>query len=215
MIFVFIGMPGSGKGTQAAMLVKKLGFHHISLGDILRSYSLQKTDLGNNIKNLIDQGQLISDEIVNGIIIDEIAKFGEKYMILDGFPRTIEQMLFLEQRILNKRMVLVYFKVESTKLLKRLLDRVTCAECKKVFSNSILKDLKHVCDECNSEKFIKRNDDDRVTILNRMEIFNKKTYPIIDWIKKNPTPSISLVEVNGEDSIDNINKILCDTAKTH
>jgi adenylate kinase len=171
-------MPGSGKGTQAAMLMKKLDFHHICLGEILRSYSLNKTELGQHIKSLIDEGKLIGDEIVNQIIIDEITKFNEKDIILDGFPRTIEQMHFLEKKILHKKVIFVYFKVESDNLLKRLLDRVTCAECKKVFSNSILKDLNYICDECNSKKFIKRNDDDRITILNRIEIFNKKTYPI-------------------------------------
>ncbi len=215
MILIFIGMPGSGKGTQAAMLVKKLGFSHISLGDILRSYSCNGTEFGNKIKNLIDEGKLIGDDIVSKIIIDEINDSKKENIILDGYPRTLNQLNFLEEKNLDKKIILVYFKVQRDKLLNRLLSRLTCLDCNKSFSESDLKEMDYVCDECGSKNLIKRDDDEKVTINKRMEVFDQKTYPIIDDIIKNPRPFISLIEINGEDSVENINKILCDIAKTH
>ncbi len=215
MIFVFIGMPGSGKGTQAAELVKKLGVSHISLGEILRFHATNNTEIGSKIKNLIGKGLLINDDLVNNIIADEINNCKTKKIILDGYPRTLDQLNFLKTHFLDEKIILVYFRVERDKLINRLLNRMICSDCNKTFSEFDLEKMNYICDGCDSKNLSRRNDDDKETILKRMEVFDNQTYPIIEYIRNNQTPFLSLIEINGDDSIDNINKILYDTIKTH
>lgn len=216
MIFVFIGMPGSGKGTQAKKLIKEnndLGY--VAVGDILRLYAEQDSKLGHEIKDLMEIGGLIGDEIVNHIIINSIKDCAKTDVILDGYPRTVQQLYYLQKNFLDKKILIVYFKVRQDKLLNRLLSRIMCGDCGKIFSEDDVKALNLICDECNSKNLIRRKDDDRAIIAKRIEIFEQQTYPIIEDIKENSNPFVSLLEINGEDSIENINKVLYNIIKIH
>ncbi len=215
MIFVFIGMPGSGKGTQAEKLVKEFGFRHIALGDILRSYTEKNNEISREIKDLIDKGKLISDDIANKIIADEIRSSQENNIILDGYPRKVSQLRFLENNFLDKDIFVVYFKVRKESLVKRLLDRVVCKDCKSTFSDHNFPSQDSECDKCKSKNLMKRNDDDEQTIMKRMDVFDQETYPIIEDIKAQESTTMFYLEVDGSDSIENINKILCNIVKRH
>ena len=215
MIFVFIGMPGSGKGTQAEKLVKEFGFRHIALGDILRSYTEKNNEISREIKDLIDKGKLISDDIANKIIADEIRSSQENNIILDGYPRKVSQLRFLENNFLDKDIFVVYFKVRKEILVKRLLDRVVCKDCKSTFSDHNFPSQDSECDKCKSKNLMKRNDDDEQTIMKRMDVFDQETYPIIEDIKAQESTTMFYLEVDGSDSIENINKILCNIVKRH
>ncbi len=215
MIFVFIGMPGSGKGTQAEKLVKEFGFRHIALGDILRSYTEKNNEISREIKDLIDKGKLISDDIANKIIADEIRSSQENNIILDGYPRKVSQLRFLENNFLDKDIFVVYFKVRKESLVKRLLDRVVCKDCKSTFSDHNFPSQDSECDKCKSKNLMKRNDDDEQTIMKRMDVFDQETYPIIEDIKAQESTPMFYLEVDGSDSIENINKILCNIVKRH
>jgi len=215
VIFVFIGMPGSGKGTQAEKLVKEFGFRHIALGDILRSYTEKNNEISREIKDLIDKGKLISDDIANKIIADEIRSSQENNIILDGYPRKVSQLRFLENNFLDKDIFVVYFKVRKEILVKRLLDRVVCKDCKSTFSDHNFPSQDSECDKCKSKNLMKRNDDDEQTIMKRMDVFDQETYPIIEDIKAQESTTMFYLEVDGSDSIENINKILCNIVKRH
>jgi adenylate kinase len=215
VIFVFIGMPGSGKGTQAEKLVKEFGFRHIALGDILRSYTEKNNEISREIKDLIDKGKLISDDIANKIIADEIRSSQENNIILDGYPRKVSQLRFLENNFLDKDIFVVYFKVRKESLVKRLLDRVVCKDCKSTFSDHNFPSQDSECDKCKSKNLMKRNDDDEQTIMKRMDVFDQETYPIIEDIKAQESTTMFYLEVDGSDSIENINKILCNIVKRH
>jgi adenylate kinase len=215
VIFVFIGMPGSGKGTQAEKLVKEFGFRHIALGDILRSYTEKNNEISREIKDLIDKGKLISDDIANKIIADEIRSSQENNIILDGYPRKVSQLRFLENNFLDKDIFVVYFKVRKESLVKRLLDRVVCKDCKSTFSDHNFPSQDSECDKCKSKNLMKRNDDDEQTIMKRMDVFDQETYPIIEDIKAQESTPMFYLEVDGSDSIENINKILCNIVKRH
>ena len=205
-------MPGSGKGTQAKILLKKFSLEHICLGDILRDYTTKDTDLGRKIKSIIDQGKLINDATANEIMLDVINNLAAGNIILDGYPRTLEQMDFLVKKFADQKIMLVYFRVERDKLIKRLTSRLSCLDCGIILQESDI-EKSQCCTSCNSKNLFKRKDDNEDVIRNRMEIFDEKTYPIIERVRHSHNPSISLCEIDGDDSVENINKILCDNIK--
>ena len=203
MILVFIGMPGSGKGTQAKILLKKFSFDHISLGDMLRDYIKKDTDLGRKIKSIIDQGHLISDDTANEIMVDVINNSAAENIILDGYPRTLGQWDFLIKNFIDRKIILVYFSVDRDKLVARLTNRVSCLDCGMILQESDIEKSK-CCSSCNSKNLVRRKDDNEDVIRNRMSIFDEKTYPIINRVRSENHPPISFYEIDGDDSIENI-----------
>lgn len=195
MKLIFLGAPGAGKGTIATIISKKLNIPHISTGEILRNEIKEKTLLGLKIEKQIAEGKFASDynmiEIVKKRISQSDAKNG---FILDGFPRTSKQAEELQN--IAKLDAVINLVADDETLIKRLLGRRSCPECKKEYNmatSMITKSGKEICDICNVP-LSKRADDNEQAIRTRQEIYNKETKILIDFYKKKGI----LKEVNGE-----------------
>jgi len=188
MNLILVGPPGSGKGTQAKMMVDKYGIPQISTGDILREAVKEGSPLGKKAKTLMDQGSLVPDDIVIGIIEERLGKPDCKGgFILDGFPRTVTQAAVLDN-IMEKMSLkidrLINIEVGDEELLKRLTGRRTCKDCGRGYHVSFdPPKTEGVCNECKGELF-QRVDDKEDTIRSRLKVYHGQTAPVIEYYKK-------------------------------
>jgi adenylate kinase len=209
MRLVLLGAPGAGKGTQAKMLIEKYGIPQISTGDILRKAVADGTPLGKEAKIIMDKGELVTDEIVIGLVKERLAQDDcKKGYILDGFPRTTPQAEELDNVLASMNSPLdtaLSVDVDMGDLMKRLTGRRTCGGCQQMYNVHFSPPQKDgVCDKCGGE-LIQRGDDKEDTIKNRLEVYEKSTAPLIDYYgKKN-----ILKSVEGVGSIDDIFNKIC------
>lgn len=183
---IFLGAPGTGKGTQASVLADKYSIPQISTGDILRKAVADETALGKKAKAIMDAGGLVSDDIIIGMIKDRLAQPDCKsgYM-LDGFPRTIAQGESLDELLKESGGIdaVIYFDVAEVEIIKRLTSRRTCRDCGynyNMISNPPPAD--NVCEKCGGEIY-QRDDDKEETVRNRLVVYNEKTAPLIEYYK--------------------------------
>lgn len=189
MRLILLGPPGAGKGTQAKLLAEKFNIQQISTGDILRQAVKNKTKMGLKAKSYMDQGKLVPDNVVIGIIKDRLDNADcSKGFILDGFPRTIQQAESLSQALKQMEIDidhLIDIEIDFDYLIQRLTGRWTCRECGEGYhkmSNPPKK--KGVCDKCDGELY-QRDDDKEETIQKRFEVYRKETEPLKDYYQKN------------------------------
>jgi len=185
MRIVLLGAPGSGKGTQAKKLVAEFGFPQVSTGDLLRDAVARGTDYGLKAKAAMDAGQLVSDEIVLGIIRDRLGQAdASNGFILDGFPRNRPQAEALEPLLEELGQPLdaaVLMDVDLDILMKRLTGRRTCAGCGRVYNVHYLPPAKEgVCDACGGE-LVQRSDDREETISRRLKVYQSETEPLVEY----------------------------------
>ncbi|QQS38008.1 MAG: adenylate kinase [Ignavibacteriales bacterium] len=206
MQFILFGSPGVGKGTQAKILSAKFSIPHISTGDILRQAVKEKTALGIKAKEIMDKGELVSDDIMIGIIKETLSKPEcEKGFILDGFPRTLEQAsafdLMLGELHIND-IYLMYLTANEDEIVKRLTNRRACKVCSSIFIYSEVKDAEK-CPNCGAvNSFYLRNDDKEDVIRHRLQIFESTTKPVLSHYEKQD----KVIYVNGLDPIDAVTK---------
>ena len=192
MNLIFLGPPGSGKGTQASMLAGELGLSHISMGDILRQEIKQETEVGKEASSFLKNGQLVPDDVVNKIALKAVERSGKKDFLLDGYPRTKYQAEFLGKNTEIGKVV--YIDVPKAEIVKRLSGRMVCKGCSAVYHVKNKPPKKEgVCDACGGELFV-RNDDKEETILKRFEVYAKETEPLIKYY------SDKLVRIDGAGS---------------
>jgi len=197
---VLIGIPGSGKGTQAKLLAKELKSNLIPTGDLLREAVKKKEKLGKQAQTFMRKGELVPDEIILKLIKREIKEKGsERGFVLDGFPRTCAQAQGLGKvlkEIGKKIDAVVKLKISEKVAKERLSFRSVCPNCEANF-NQKTKSPKKLgrCDFCG-EKLEKRFDDDPQTISFRLKVYQKKTKPIEDYYKKRRI--LKVVDGNGE-----------------
>ena len=193
---LFIGAPGSGKGTQSEMLGESIGYKRIVVGDLLRKEILRNTNLGNEIKQDMDSGNLPPNSIVMNIVEREILNSSSDGIILDGAPRNIVQVSLLNdilERLEFKIKKVIVLNVSNECALQRLLSRSICTICNKVFSSNI-----YMCIDCNFP-LTRRSDDNRSVILNRLNISNTFCKDILSSYDK----SIICI-INGEQQQNNV-----------
>ncbi len=193
MNIILFGPPGAGKGTQAKELIERFSIPQISTGDILRAAIANKTPLGLEAKKLMDAGNLVSDDIVNGLVAERLKeKDTEKGFILDGYPRTVEQAKALDE-ILEKQEKeiekVIALIVEDDEILKRITGRRVSKKTGKIY---------HVIynppvDE-NPEDLEQRADDTEEVVLNRLKQYKAQTAPVLDYYKSKGKVS----EIQGE-----------------
>lgn len=200
---IFFGPPGCGKGTQAIMLVDKLGYKRISTGDLLRSIAKEDSALGREINTILSNGNLVNDDLVNKLIDDFYNKLELPYKaILDGYPRTIEQAKALDL-ILKKYNTEVnqvfHFNVVDDILVKRVTGRYTCDDCGAIY-NSFFCATKseYKCDKCGSSRLSKRSDDSEEVVINRLRVFRSATEPLLDYYNK------KLISIDAEQSAEEV-----------
>ena len=205
MKLIMLGPPGAGKGTQAQRLVEKLNIPQLSTGDMLRAAVKNKTEIGLKAQEFMNRGDLVTDEIVVGIIADRTKESDcEKGYILDGFPRTVAQADALSNMLsqaADKIDHVVSIDVPDENLLERLLGRWTCKSCGAMYHEKFSPPAKQgVCDKCQSTELYQRSDDQEEAIRNRLEQYRAQTAPLIDYYQ---TKS-ALRGVNGVGSLDEI-----------
>jgi adenylate kinase len=204
MLIVLLGPPGAGKGTQAEGLVKKYHLAYISTGDILRAAVKGGTPLGQQAQGYMDQGQLVPDEIVVGIVQERLA--GPDCAggaILDGFPRTVVQAHELDRALgENGRKVdrVIQIDVEEEELITRLTGRRVCRECAATYHIKFNPpQVRNICDRCGGELY-QREDDSLSTVQERLLVYKKQTAPLSDYYSDRGL----LTVINGNQDIDRI-----------
>jgi adenylate kinase len=193
---ILLGPPGGGKGTQAKMLAERFGLAHISTGAVLRQEVEEKTELGRQVEEILNRGELVPDDMMLKIILEFLApERVKKGFVLDGYPRTIPQALDLEENGIKIDRVL-FINVPREILVQRLLTRRECPICQTVFnSGENAKSTTMVCPNCG-ETSVRRSDDSLETINNRLEIYFRRTYPLIDFYRERNL----LVDIDGAQS---------------
>lgn len=187
MRLILLGPPGAGKGTQASSIVAEYGITHISTGDIFRHNIKNETELGKKVKSYLDKGQLVPDELTIDLVWDRLSKDDcKKGFLLDGFPRTINQADALQKGLEERGLKLdkvINIDVDKNILVKRLSGRRVCKNCGETYHIDNKPTLKDgVCDKCSGE-VIQRADDNEKTVLDRIEVYEKQTFPLIDFYK--------------------------------
>ena len=188
MRLIILGPPGAGKGTQASNLVDKYDLVHMSTGDIFRENINEQSDLGKKVKQYLDKGQLVPDELTVDLVWDRLDQDDcKKGFLLDGFPRTLAQAQVLTEGLEKRGLKLdkvLNIDVDKDVLVKRLAGRRVCMDCGATYhvdNNPSKKD--GVCDVCSGE-VIQREDDKEATILERIEIYENQTAPLIGYYDK-------------------------------
>ena len=196
MKIVLLGPPGAGKGTQGIQLSKSLMIPRISTGDMLRKSVSDGTALGKEVQSIIRDGKLVPDELIISIIEERIAQedCGDGF-ILDGFPRTLEQAEALERVMPESVDVTVYLNVPTGEVIERLSERLTCRECGAVYPKQDIS----ICPSCSGTLY-QREDDQRSTIEQRINVYMEHTAPLIEYYCKQN----KLVEIDGMGEADEV-----------
>ena len=201
MYIIFLGAPGAGKGTQAATVAQELGVVHIASGDLFRQALKQGTELGLKAKSYMEKGVLVPDEITIRLVLERmLAPECEGGVILDGFPRNLEQAEALDKVLAQQAKAIdkvVYIKVGEDELLKRLSGRWVCRNCQAVYHTiNFPPKVWGKCDRCGGELY-QRPDDTVDTVKKRLEVYFAQTAPLIDYYAQ----AGKLLEVDGEGGV--------------
>ncbi|MDQ7262184.1 adenylate kinase [Paracoccus sp. PS-1] len=198
---ILLGPPGAGKGTQARRLIDERGLVQLSTGDMLREARSSGTEMGKRVAEVMDRGELVTDEIVIGLIREKLGQ-GGKGFIFDGFPRTLAQadalqalMAEMDQRI----DAVIEMRVDDAALISRITGRFTCGNCGEVYHDET-KPTKEPgkCDVCGSTDLRRRADDNEDSLKTRLMEYYKKTSPLIGYyyVKGNLNPVDGLADID-------------------
>ncbi|MDO4543603.1 MAG: adenylate kinase [Clostridia bacterium] len=195
MRLILLGAPGAGKGTQAARIASRYGIAHISTGDMLRAEIRSETPLGLMAKSIIDRGELVSDDVIIGMVKNRIVMPDcARGFLFDGFPRTIEQAEALED-ICNIDYA-IDIEVPFDRLIERISSRRMCPKCGSAYHVSAHPEGLCPC----GGKLYQRDDDNEETVKNRLEVYGEKTAPLIEFYRTRGR----LLTVNGDASVDTV-----------
>ncbi len=185
MNIILLGPPGAGKGTQARRLVEERGMIQLSTGDMLRAARKSGTEMGRRVAEVMDRGDLVTDEIVIGLIEERLREDPSASYIFDGFPRTLAQadaLGDLLERLGQRLDHVIEMEVDDDALVARIVARSTCAGCGEVY-NDISKPIPEdgKCANCGGTEFTRRADDNEESLKQRLMEYYKKTSPLIGY----------------------------------
>lgn len=205
MNIILLGPPGAGKGTQSARIVENHRMRQLSTGDMLRAAVKAGTPVGIKAKEVMDRGDLVSDEIVSELIDAELAAMGaETGAIFDGYPRTEAQAHSLDTILAKHGRSLdhvIELEVDEDALVERITGRFSCAQCGALYHDTANPPkVEGKCDECGSTDFKRRPDDNEETVRNRMAVYRNETAPILPGYEERGI----VRRVDGMSSIDDV-----------
>lgn len=209
MNIILMGPPGGGKGTQAKILQDKYGMVQLSTGDMLRSAVASGSDIGKRAKAVMEAGQLVSDEIVIGIIDERLDQpDAKKGFILDGFPRTTAQAEALDALLTRKGLRLdavIEIRVPDDFLVERITGRFSCSKCGAGYHDKFQRPKTDgVCDSCGGTEFTRRADDNADTVKKRLDAYHAQTAPLLPYYQAKGTLQV----VDGTLPIDEVTEHL-------
>ncbi|MFT4708344.1 MAG: adenylate kinase [Ascidiaceihabitans sp.] len=189
MNIILLGPPGAGKGTQARRLVDERNMVQLSTGDMLRAARTSGSDMGKRVAAVMDAGQLVTDEIVIGLIEEQLTGEQGGGFIFDGFPRTLAQADALGEllnKIGQKLDTVVEMRIDDTALVARITGRFTCDMCGEVYHDVTKRPAKEdACDECGANDFKRRADDNEESLRTRLMAYYRDTSPLIGYYYAN------------------------------
>jgi adenylate kinase len=187
---VIFGPPGAGKGTFASVIKNIIpDIIHVSTGDIFRENLKNETPLGKKAKEYMEAGELVPDSLTNELVKDKLSQIEDKSWILDGYPRNMSQVEFLDENVDVDLFLLL--EVPRDIIKKRILGRFSCPECGEIYNKYTLQPKKQIgenkwiCDQCGAEiEFQQRSDDSEETLEKRLDVYEQNAKPIIEHYKK-------------------------------
>jgi adenylate kinase len=186
---IVLGPPGAGKGTQADRFARERGIPKISTGDMLRDAVKAQTELGLRAKAVMDRGELVSDELIIGVVKERLDKDdARKGFILDGFPRTVAQAGALDGLMDGRDpLVVIDIAVPEAELVRRLTSRVVCGECGRNADGIDPNDIGIVACRFCGGRLKQRSDDNEAVVIERLKVYRRDTQPLVDYYKSRPT----------------------------
>lgn len=202
---ILMGLPGAGKGTQAQYIVDKFNIPHISTGDMFREAIANETEMGLKAKAFTDKGDLVPDEVTNGIVKDRLQKSDtQEGFLLDGYPRTLEQAEALSEmtKELSKPLdAVINIDVDPKILTDRLSGRFICRNCGATYHKlNKMPKVENTCDVCGHHEFYQREDDKPESVKNRLEVNIKMNTPLISFYSERNL----LFNVDGNQDIEKV-----------
>ena len=211
MRIILLGAPGAGKGTQAQFLMSKFGIPQISTGDMLRAAIKAGTELGKQAKQVMDEGKLVSDELIIGLVKERIAQDDcANGFLLDGFPRTIPQADAMKEAGISVDNV-IEFDVDDEVIVSRMAGRRVHPGSGRVYHVTYNPPKVADKDDETGEDLIIRPDDQEDTVRNRLNVYHEQTKPLVDYYSKEAdNGQCQYLKVNGDQAVDTVSAILAD-----
>lgn len=209
---IFIAPPAAGKGTQSKLISQEYNIPHISTGDLLRDEIASGSPLGSELKAEMDQGNLISNDIIVTLLRNRISRVDcNNGYILDGYPRNVEQAKIYKDLLSELRKdigIVIFMNIDKDLALKRTLSRTICSSCGTSYNNNVMElrpRIDGICDKCGHTLKV-RSDDNKDTFLNRFDTYIRETNPLINYYEE--LGILKRIEIHESDSAQNIfNKI--------
>ena len=209
MKIILLGPPGAGKGTQAEVLCQEFNIPHISTGNILREAINAGTELGKKAKSLMDEGILVSDEVIVGVVVDRIAqKDCESGFLFDGYPRTIPQAKALDINSVEINLV-IEIEVPDDVIINRMSGRRVHLSSGRNYHVDFNPPNVADVDDLTGEALIQREDDKPETVKDRLEVYRTQTLPLIDFYSERAQKSdLSYLKISGVDSPTEVSNLI-------
>ena len=209
---VFLGAPGAGKGTQAAVVAEKMKMAHLASGDLFRKAIERDNELGRQVKSYLEKGQLVPDKLTVGMVLERVGELsGLSGVILDGFPRTLSQAEALDEALERRGDRVdraVYMAVPEAELERRLSDRWVCRNCQAIYAGGDRAESDR-CRKCDGELY-QRSDDAPETVKKRLAVYFADTAPLIDYYRRSGV----LAEIDGQGEVSAVTERIIAVLKT-
>lgn len=198
--YIFLGPPGSGKGTQAKILAEKQGAFYFGAGDLMRKEAQCGTEYGKQFQAVWDkgEGQLVPEKISDGFLESKLQEVKGRQVIFDGYPRTLKQAEMLERYFPSENIIVINISLNDKALVLRATTRRVCEKCGKIFFRADLSGITK-CDKC-SGNLVQRQEDTEEIVKKRIEVYNNETKPLIDYFENKGI----LINIDGEPPIEDV-----------
>lgn len=197
-VIILLGGPASGKGTQAKILAKRIGYTYFGTGDLLRSEVEKGTELGQKFAELMNKGELVPDNLTDPLVKERMAKLKDNGIVLDGYPRNLDQAATLKTVFPNEDFLVLNIDVSADSLFERMNSRRICDKCGNIIT---AKNDEKICEKCGGN-LIQRSDDSPEVLKKRIETYESLTEPIIAYYRDKNL----LKDIDGEPPIDQVTK---------